>query len=224
MRAEGRWGVGRSSLTTQGQTGQKSSGRTTGRRRAAPAQSLGGCAETSGPPGQGRHRLGRPAGQGSQARALRLPPPLSLWARGVTGPRQLQLSHKAAAGEQVTPSVRRGLARGTSVDQPQGGPAWLSHAVPRHLWMESAGWQAPRSGPGWKGLGYRRRHRDRGSQDTWHKAGSHHTLSVGSCRGHMRPHLASVPGVRRAELFTQDSASSVVAEEGRRYDTGPPCP
>lgn len=39
-----------------------------------------------------------------------------------------------------------------------------------------------------------------------------------------RPHPASVPGVRRAQLFTQDPASSVAAEEGRRCDTGPPCP
>nr|XP_054362645.1 uncharacterized protein LOC129045710 [Mirounga angustirostris] len=39
-----------------------------------------------------------------------------------------------------------------------------------------------------------------------------------------RPHLASVPGVRRAQLFTQDPASSVAAEEARRCDTGPPCP
>lgn len=37
------------------------------------------------------------------------------------------------------------------------------------------------------------------------------------------PHLASVPRLRRAELFTQDLASSFMAEEGRRCDTGPLC-
>lgn len=183
MRAEGRWGGEK--LANYSRPNRSEKQRQDHRpKKGSPCPGPRGLCGDFRAPGAGQALTGAPRRAGVSGQGPEAPPTPSLWARGVTGPRQLQLSHKAAAGEQVTPRVRRGLARGTSADQPQGGPAWLSHAVPGHLWTESAGRQAPRSGPGWKGLGCGRRHRDRGPQDTWHKAGSHRTLSVGSCRGH----------------------------------------
>lgn len=89
--------------------------------------------------------------------------------------------------------MRPGLERGTSVDQPRGGPSssplrqpvWLSQAVPTDLWMESAGWQAPTSGSGWKGIGCRRGHRtgDPRTLGTGKEAST--PCLRGNCRGYM---------------------------------------
>ena len=49
----------------------------------------------------------------------------------------------------------------------------------------------------------------RGRRDPWHKAGSHLTLSAGSCRAHVAAASGLGPRARRAELFAQDPAPSV---------------
>lgn len=177
----------------------------------------GAVRRLAGPPQRGRQGLGRPARQGSPARALRLPPP---WGKGVTGPRGLQQSNKAAAGEQVTPRVRRGLARGTSVHQLRRPLVLSSHALSPDIcgWSGRAG-RLPEVVQGGKGWGTGSATRTLGTRKgaitpcLWEAAGDT-----------WWPPLASVPGLRWAELFTQDLASSFVAEEGRRCDTGPLCP
>lgn len=159
-----------------------------------PPQSPGLALRLPAPSGPGTHGGGaslqrRGLGPG----ALRLPPHFSLLGRGVIGPGQLQLSHKAGAGEKVTPRVRPGLERGTSVDQPRGGPSssplrqpvWLSQAVPTDLWMESAGWQAPTSGSGWKGIGCRRGHRTGAPRTLGTRKEASTPCLRGNCRGYM---------------------------------------
>lgn len=78
MRAEGRWGVGRSSLTTQGQTGQKSSGRTHRPKKGSPCPVPRGLCGDFRAPGAGQAPAGAPrragvSGQGPEAPPTPLP-------------------------------------------------------------------------------------------------------------------------------------------------------
>lgn len=196
-RGVGGWGQGRL-RTTQGQTGQKSKAAAqVGAVQPRPVP-RGAVQRLAGPPQRGRQGLGRPARQGSPARALRLPPPMGKRSHRPQGAPAEQQSRSWGAGH---PEGEAGPCKGHICASAKEAPCPLfSRAVPRHLRMEWAGWQAPRSGPGWKGMGHRKRH-----EDTWHKEGSHHTLSVGSCRGHM---VAS-------------SGLSPRAEVGRALPSGP---
>lgn len=69
-------------------------------------------------------------------------------------------------------------------------------------------------------MGYRRCHRDPGPQNPWHEVRAI-TPCLWEAAGHTwRPHRASVPRVRRAELFTQDPSSRAATKEGGRVTQG----
>lgn len=96
----------------------------------------------------------------------------------------------------VTQRVTPGLERGTSVCQPQGGPssssplmqprvALISQRLPRRS-MDGVSRLAGSQKWSWVDrVGVEGDHWDGGSQETWHKEGSHQAPSVGNCGGHM---------------------------------------